>query len=117
MGILFGIIALSVVVERSLEQISDFIPRKKRKRVMWFLCTGVSLIITFFGRIGIFSKLGVFTNLGVWTTNNPYSVLNIVDYFLTGLLVGGGSEPIHSIINSLEKKKEELKIRVKGEKD
>ena len=117
MGILFGIIALSVVVERSLEQISDFIPRKRRKRVMWFLCTGDSLIITFFGRIGIFSKLGVFTNLGVWTTNNPYSVLNIVDYFLTGLLVGGGSEPIHSIINSLEKKKEELKIRVKGEKD
>ncbi len=107
MNTLFGVFAFSLVIERAVEQIIDFIPKKKRKTVSWALCTFFGLLITFFGKVGLFTSLGFFNEI-----RSPG--LNYVDYFLTGLLIGGGSEPVHSVINGLARKKEEIKMRTKN---
>ncbi len=101
---IFLIFALSLVIERALEQISEFIPRKRRKKVMWLLSMVLSLIITFICKIGVLRELGIIQGNGI---------VYFLDYFLTGLIISSGSEPVHSLIIALESKKEELKQKVK----
>uniref|UniRef100_A0A7C4YHG8 Holin n=1 Tax=candidate division WOR-3 bacterium TaxID=2052148 RepID=A0A7C4YHG8_UNCW3 len=100
----FLIFAISLVIERALEQISEFIPKKKRKKIMWLLSTFISLLITFIGKIGILGEMGI-----IRETSN---FMLYIDYFLTGLIISSGAEPVHSLIISLESKKEELKKKV-----
>ena len=107
---LFSIIAASLVIERVVEQIAEFIPRKRRKRITWIISTIIALLFTFGAKAGIFQELGLLKEGYPWV---PY-----LDYFLTGLLIGGGTEPVHSVVHGLEKKKEELKYRAeRGKKD
>lgn len=107
---LFFIFAISLVIERALEQISDLIPKKRRKKIIWLLGTIISLLITFIGKIGILNELSVFQERATF--------IFYLDYFLTGLIISGGCEPVHSLIIALENKKEELKSRIKKfEKD
>jgi len=98
---IFLIFAISLVIERALEQISDFIPKKRRKKTMWILSAIVSLIITFIGKIGILKELGIL--------QGEREIIYFLDYFLTGLIISSGSEPVHSIIIALESKKDEFK--------
>lgn len=102
---IFLIFTISLIIERALEQISDFIPKKIRKKAMWILSAILSLIITFVGRIGVLKELGIL--------QGEKQIIYFLDYFLTGLIISSGSEPVHSLIISLESKKEELKQKVK----
>ncbi len=106
---IFLIFAISLVIERSLEQISDFIPKKKRKKTIWILSTILSLVITFVGKIGVLKELGIL--------QGEREIIYFLDYFLTGLIISSGSEPVHSLIVALESKKEELKQKAKIEKN
>lgn len=108
MANLFSIVAASLIIERVVEQISEFIPQKRRKRITWVISTILALLFTFGARAGIFQELGLLKKGYAWV---PY-----LDYFLTGLLIGGGTDPIHSVVYGLEKKKEELKYRAKRAK-
>ncbi len=104
---IFLIFAISLIIERALEQISDFIPKKRRKKAMWFFSTIIALIITL---VGILKEFGLI--------QGENQIIYFFDYFLTGLIISSGSEPVHSLIISLENKKEELKHKVrKIEKD
>lgn len=106
---IFLIFAILLVIERSLEQITDdFIPKKKRRKTIWILSTILSLVITFVEKIGILKEPG---NL-----QGKREIFYFLEYFLTGLIISSSSEPVPSLIVALEYKKEELKQKAKIEK-
>ncbi|MEO0124176.1 MAG: hypothetical protein ABIL69_09285 [candidate division WOR-3 bacterium] len=97
--------ALSLIVERVTEKILYVIPNSKNKFFAWILSTALGLIISFSFRFGFIRELGLATssNLSQW-----------VDYFISGLLIACGSEPVHSIVEGLAYKKDELKRKAKN---
>ncbi len=100
-GNLFGIIAASLVIERVVEQFSGFIPKKRRRRWLFFISTILALLFTFGAQVGIFRNLDIIS-----PDTGKFGIY--LDYFLTGLLIGGGSDPVHSVVYGLEKKKDEI---------
>jgi|UniRef100_A0A7C6AFQ3 hypothetical protein len=97
--------ALSLIVERVTEKILYILPNRKNRVFAWLLSTGLGLIIAFSFRFGFLRELGLGTgsNLSHW-----------VDYFISGLLIACGSEPVHSIVEGLSYKKDELKRKAKN---
>lgn len=93
-------------LERFLEGFSDFFPRKSRKQWMWLL--GILLGIFLSAALGI----GILRELFLLEDRTALS--RFADYFITGVVIGGGTEPIHSLLGILGYKKEELKRRIRG---
>ncbi len=103
-GNLFGVVAASLIIERVVEQFSEFIPKKKRKKSLFLVSITLGLLFAFGAQVGIFINLGIISH-----NTGKFGVY--LDYFLTGLLIGGGSDPVHSVVYGLEKKKEEITQR------
>ncbi|KPK63537.1 hypothetical protein AMJ83_06420 [candidate division WOR_3 bacterium SM23_42] len=103
--VLILVFALSLVIERVTDKILYLVPARPRKIYAWIVSTALGLLISFVFRFGIMKELGLVTGLEIacW-----------LDYLVTGILLASGSEPVHSIIDALAFKKEELQKRVKG---
>ncbi len=103
--VLVLLFALSLIVERITEKILYVIPNNKNRVVPWLLSTALGLIVAFSFRFGFIKELGLTTgsNLSQW-----------VDYFISGFLIACGSEPVHSIVEGLAYKKDELKRKAKN---
>ena len=133
-GVLAKFLAASLIVERSLEYLDKIlsflglsigrpgvlqrllglpvsgIPEEKRvirKRVImqtFGILAGIGICYS--------GKLGIFTNLGIVVKAQP----PVWDFILSGILISGGSEPIHQLMNFLTERKEQLKTeRLKWE--
>lgn len=106
---LFGVVVVSFIVERIVEQLSQFFPKRSRKKALWAIGSALGIIICY----GI--KIGVLSQMDLVPDPSPTWV-HWLDYLLTGLLIGGGTEPIHSLIVGLERKKEEWEARAEKAK-
>lgn len=103
--ILILLLALSLIVERITEKILFILPAGRNRVYAWIISTALGLIIAFSFKFGFIRELGLTTgsNLSQW-----------VDYLISGLLIACGSEPIHSIVDGLAYKKDELKRKAKN---
>ncbi len=99
------LLALSLIVERITEKILYILPLGKNRIYAWLISIILGLLIAFSFGFGFIGELGL-------SGNSRISA--IVDYFLTGLLIACGSEPVHSIVDGLAYKKEELKRKAQN---
>jgi len=100
-----SLIFLSFVIERILEVVAPLIPQEKRRSLLWLIGSVLGILLAWATNLGILQNLGI-----IESQSGPRVYL---DYFLTGILLGGGTEPIHSIIVFLGYKKDEVRGRVK----
>ncbi len=103
--VLILVLALALIVERITQKVLFLLPISEKKVWAWIVSTGLGLLISFSFSFGIIRELGLGTG---------YRVACWVDYFITGLLISSGSEPVHSIVEALAMKKNELKKKAKG---
>jgi len=103
--ILILLLALSLIVERVTEKILYILPAGKNRVYAWFVSTVLGLIVAFSFQFGFIKELGLDTgsNISHW-----------IDYIISGLLIACGSEPIHSIVDGLAYKRDELKRKAKN---
>jgi hypothetical protein len=102
--VLILILGLSLIIERVTEKILYVLPVRNKKPYSWILGTLLGLLISFSFRFGIVRELGL--------SSSSY-VAHWLDHFITGILIACGSEPIHSIIDALAFKREELKRKIR----
>ncbi len=129
LGVLGKFLAASLIVERFLEfldKILSFLGLSvgrpgSLQRLLGLPVSGISeeerrlrkrLIMQTLGiaaGVGICysGKLGVFTNLGIVSAGTP----PLWDMILSGLLISGGSEPIHQLMTFVTEKKDQLKAQ------
>ncbi|MDI6809772.1 MAG: hypothetical protein QME66_12480 [Candidatus Eisenbacteria bacterium] len=105
MGQLAGVFVLSFVVERIAEVLGLLFSRAVRRKLLPAVGLAVGLALSFGARIGLFDSLGL-----SGTENDGLS--SWIDYLLTGVIIGAGSRPVHSLILALEHKEKELRGRV-----
>lgn len=103
--VLVLLLALSLIVERITEKILYLLPSGNRKLWSWIVSIILGLVISFCFRFGFISELGLKASSGISQT---------LDYLLSGILIACGSEPIHSIVDALSFKRDELKRKAKG---
>ncbi len=103
--VLILLLALSLIVERVTEKILYILPRGRNRAYAWVISTALGLVIAFAFQFGFIRELGLESgsNLSHW-----------VDYLISGLLIACGSEPIHSIVDGLAFKRDELKRKAKN---
>ena len=103
--ILLIVFGLALIIERVTEKIVHLLPAGPKKVYAWAVSTALGLLICFAFRFGIMRELGLISGLALaaW-----------LDYLITGILLASGSEPVHSIVEALAIKKQELQKRVKG---
>lgn len=101
-----SLLFLSFVIERILEIVAPLISKSRRRPFLWIIGSILGILLAWA------TNLGILRNLGIIDPSSKAKV--ILDYFLTGILLGGGTEPIHSIIVFLGYKKDEVRGRVKG---
>ncbi len=104
-NVLLVVLGLSLIIERITEKILHFVPARTKKIYAWVVSTALGLLISFAFRFGIMKELGLVTGS---------EIASWLDYFVTGILLASGSEPVHSIVEVLATKKEELQKRVKS---
>ncbi|MEO0143229.1 MAG: hypothetical protein ABIL15_07755 [candidate division WOR-3 bacterium] len=99
------LLTLSLIVERITEKILSLLPKKNNKYFAWIITIILGLLISFSFRFAFLQELGLKegTNVG-----------QVVDYILSGILIACGSEPVHSIVDALSFKRDELKRKAKG---
>ncbi len=104
-SVLLAVLGLSLIIERATEKMLYVMPARHRKLYAWLISTVLGLLISFVFRFGLMSELGltVSSRIAAW-----------LDYFITGILLAAGSEPIHSLVDVLAAKKDELQKRVKS---
>ena len=116
LSVLLRLLVISTIVERFLEiasQIWDYVriqsgkgkPPAGTKRVV-LQSAGVVLGVLLSGAMGVV----VFRMLGI--SGIPYWL----DVLFTGILVGGGTEPIHQLITFLNENKQRVKIQLETER-
>lgn len=103
--VLIVILGLSLIIERVTEKILYFVPARNKKIYAWIVSTALGLLISFAFRFGVMKELGLVTGS---------EIAGWLDYFVTGILLASGSEPVHSVIEVLAIKKDELQKRVKS---
>ncbi len=98
------LLALSLIVERLTEKILYLLPGNNRRLWSWIVSIALGLLISFCFQFGFLSELGlkIGSNISQW-----------VDYTLSGILIACGSEPLHSIVDGLAYKRDELKRKAK----
>ena len=135
LNVLFQFLAASLIIERLLEYLDKFFnligfgagrsnavlriirsvrspqdeQRRRIKKMLIMQTIGIIAGITVckFGNLGIFHQLGLGTPTLTWW-----------DVALSGILISGGSEPIHQMINFLNDHSDQLKMqRLKLESD
>ncbi len=98
---------VAIVIERVLEQVKIILPKKGRRYVLWALGSFIGIVLAIGAKIGFLSLLGVLADgCDGW--------VRVLDYVLTGLVMGGGSGPVHDVFAALESKKEEIRGRKRG---
>lgn len=104
-NVLLIVLGLSLIIERVTEKILNFVPTRPKKIYAWIVSTILGLLISFVFRFGIMKELGLVagSEIAAW-----------LDYFVTGILLASGSEPVHSIVQVLAIKKDELQKRIKS---
>jgi hypothetical protein len=105
LGQLTGLFVLAFVVERIVEVLGRLVSRGVRRKALPAVGLAVGLALSFGARIGLFDSLGL-----SGTENDSLSPW--IDYLITGVIIGAGSQPVHSLILALEHKEKELKGRV-----
>lgn len=100
------LVVVAFGLERFLEGFSDFFPQAHRKQWMWLISVLLGIFLS--AALGI----GILQEFFLLEGRTPLS--RLADYFITGVVIGGGTEPIHSLLGLLGYKKEELKRKVKG---
>ncbi len=101
-----SLLFLSFVIERILELMAPLFSPKKRRSILWIIGSVIGVLLSWAANLGILSQLGII---------DPTSKAKLfLDYILTGILLGGGTEPIHSIIVFLGYKKDEVRNKVRG---
>ncbi len=103
--VLMLVLGLSLITERVTDKILYVTAIKNKKVFSWFVSTILGLLISYSFSFGIIRELGL-------SADSPTAAW--VDYLLTGLLIASGSEPIHSIIDALAFKRDELKKKAKN---
>ncbi|MEO0184368.1 MAG: hypothetical protein ABIL22_01105 [candidate division WOR-3 bacterium] len=103
--ILVLLMALSLIVERVTEKIMFVLPSGRNRVYAWLVSTFLGLIIAFSFKFGFIREIGLDTGS---------NIANWVDYFISGLLIACGSEPIHSIVDGLAYKRDELKKKARN---
>ncbi|MGQ9465098.1 MAG: hypothetical protein ACUVQ3_01325 [bacterium] len=103
--VLILLLALSLIVERVTEKILHIIPPGRNQVYSWIISTALGLVISFAFQFGFIRELGL---------NSGSDLSQWVDYLITGLLIACGSEPIHSIVDGLAYKRDELKRKAKN---
>lgn len=100
--VIIFLLGLSLIVERVTEKILYLLPASRRRIYAWAVSLTLGLLITFIFRFGIIRELGLTaqSRIACW-----------LDYGLSGVLVATGSEPVHSLIDALAWKRDELKRR------
>ncbi|MCX7994321.1 MAG: hypothetical protein N3A65_00900 [candidate division WOR-3 bacterium] len=99
------LLALSLIVERVTEKILYLFPDMKKRLFARIVSTALGVIIAFSFNFGFIRELGLIAG-----SNLAHSI----DCIITGLLIACGSEPIHSIVDGLAYRKEELKRKAKN---
>jgi len=102
--ILILILGMSLIIERVTEKILYLLPVQKEKVYSWIISTVLGMLISFSFRFGLIRELGLISS--------SY-VAHWVDYLVTGLLIASGSEPVHSIVDALSFKRDELKRKAR----
>jgi hypothetical protein len=99
------LVALSLIVERITEKVLYMLPPRRSRAYAWLISMVLGLAISFSFNFGFIGELGLEagSHTGRW-----------VDLFLSGLLIACGSEPVHSIVDGLSFKRDELKRKAKG---
>ncbi len=128
LNVLFQFLAASLIVERMLEYLDKFFnligfgagrsgavlriirsvrsPREEQRRrikkmlIMQSIGILTGITVCKLGNLGIFHQLGLGTQALTWW-----------DVALSGILISGGSEPIHQMINFLNDHSDQLKVR------
>ncbi|MDH4211466.1 MAG: hypothetical protein OEV79_08460 [candidate division WOR-3 bacterium] len=103
--ILIAVLGLSLIIERVTEKILHLVPARKKKLFAWLTSTALGLLISFVFRFGLMKELGL---------TGSSEIASWLDHLVTGILLAAGSEPIHSLVDVLAAKKEELQKRVKS---
>ena len=103
--ILILILGMSLIIERVTDKILYLLPVQKKKVYSWIISTALGVLISFSFRFGFIRELGLISS--------SY-VAHWVDYLVTGLLIASGSEPVHSIIDALAFKRDELKRKARN---
>jgi hypothetical protein len=103
--VLIIIFGLSLIIERVTEKLLYLLPVLNKKIYAWIISTVLGLLICFLFRFGIIGELGL---------SSSSHVAHWVDYLITGILVASGSEPVHSIVDALSFKRDELKRKSKN---
>ncbi len=103
--LIFLLLALSLIVERITEKILYVLPAGKNRVYAWLISTILGLVIAYTFRFGFITELGL---------NGNSNFSSLVDYFVSGLLIACGSEPVHSIVDGLAYKREELKRKARN---
>jgi hypothetical protein len=71
--------------------------RSERRVVWWAVATAIALVLTGFAGLGILEAM---------STEPLTDGLGAIDVVLTGLVIGGGTKPLHDLIVRLEKAKD-----------
>lgn len=125
LAILFKFLAASLVIERILEfsdkvfslfglaagnsnilrGLAGLVPEEQSEQrriirkmlIMQSIAITAGIIVCYSSQLGVLREFGLVRGLHVW------------DIILSGFLISGGTEPIHSLINFLQNSKDKLK--------
>lgn len=94
--------ALSPIVTRAAANEQSAIAalrlrRSERRIVWWAVATAIALVLAGFAGLGILEAM---------STKALSEGLGAIDVVLTGLVIGGGTKPLHDLITRLEKAKD-----------
>lgn len=71
--------------------------RSERRVIWWAVATAIGLLLAGFAGLGILEAM---------STKDLTDGLGAIDVVLTGLVIGGGTKPLHDLITRLEKAKD-----------
>lgn len=99
------LLGLSLLIERVTEKILYLLPAGRKRPYAWAASTIFGLLIAFGFKFGFIRELGL-------AAASPVAAW--ADYAISGFLIAAGSEPIHSLVDALAFKRDELKRKAKS---
>ncbi len=97
------LIVTSFLIERFSERILFFLPLKRREGIKFIISSLLGILISFGFHIGILQTLLLYTEK--W--------ISYVDYLLTGVVIGEGTSTISRLLELLQYKVKEKRIKMK----
>lgn len=99
------ILVLAVIIEKVLGIVKDLLGRKPQPRTMRLAALFLAVALTVTTRTGILHALGVLPG-------DANSAHFLIDWLLTGVIIGRGSNVMHDIFAVLEKANKALGTRL-----